>query len=102
MRRRALLAAVASASIIVSGLIAAPAATAADTVTASQLPALLTGRAEDTAHDYVRDRFEHWIDADANGCNTRYEVLISESTTPVAVARTARTPAAPGCRRTMA
>ena len=28
---------------------------------------------------YDRDLFQHWIDADSNGCNTRREVLILES-----------------------
>ena len=28
---------------------------------------------------YNRDLFEHWIDADGNGCNTREEVLIRDS-----------------------
>jgi hypothetical protein len=34
---------------------------------------------------YDRDLFEHWTDADADDCNTRKEVLIAESLTPVSV-----------------
>jgi hypothetical protein len=30
---------------------------------------------------YDRDLFNHWIDTDSDGCNTRYEVLITEATT---------------------
>jgi hypothetical protein len=30
---------------------------------------------------YQRELFEHWVDADRDGCNTREEVLISESRT---------------------
>lgn len=31
---------------------------------------------------YDRDLFNHWIDADDDGCNTRYEVLIEEADDP--------------------
>jgi hypothetical protein len=34
---------------------------------------------------YNRDLFPHWIDADSDGCNTRYEILIAEATTPPSV-----------------
>jgi hypothetical protein len=34
---------------------------------------------------YDRDLFPHWIDADGDRCNTRYEVLIDEATTAPAV-----------------
>ena len=35
--------------------------------------------AEDQIGGYSRNLFKHWIDADKDGCNTRYEVLISEA-----------------------
>jgi hypothetical protein len=34
---------------------------------------------------YDRDLFTHWIDASGNGCDTRREVLIRDSLTPVTV-----------------
>jgi hypothetical protein len=32
---------------------------------------------------YSRDKFKHWVDADGDGCSTRYEVLDIESETAV-------------------
>jgi len=71
-------------AVVASGLLIATPASA-DTVTAADLPTLLRSAAETTTPAYNRDRFEHWIDADADGCNTRYEVLIEESLTAVTV-----------------
>ncbi|GAA3910075.1 cell wall-binding repeat-containing protein [Microbacterium invictum] len=78
---RARLSMVAGLSLIISGLVVGAPATAA-TTTAADLPALLRVAAETTSPTYERAKFEHWIDADRDGCNTRYEVLIEESTTP--------------------
>ena len=84
-RRLVALAMVAAASVSLSVILAAPPVAASTATTASELPALLAQAAETTSPAYDRDRFEHWIDADSDGCNTRYEVLIDESTTPVTV-----------------
>ncbi len=35
--------------------------------------------AADQIGGYSRNLFKHWIDADKDGCNTRYEVLIAEA-----------------------
>jgi putative cell wall-binding protein len=81
--KRALIAVSTTAALILSPLAAQPAYSAA--LTAADLPQLLHVQEPDSAHRYDRAAFEHWIDADRDGCNTRYEVLIDESTTPVTV-----------------
>lgn len=84
MSNRARLAILVGASLTLSTLVAVTPATAAATI-AADLPGLLRQAPETSTPAYNRDRFEHWIDADGDGCNTRYEVLIEESTTPVTV-----------------
>ena len=40
---------------------------------------------QEISSGYDRDLFKHWSDADGDGCNARYEVLIEESLTPVTI-----------------
>lgn len=42
--------------------------------------------AAEVSTGYDRNLYKHWVDADKDGCDTRREVLIAESTTPLAVA----------------
>lgn len=74
----------AAITLILTMGIATPPAHAA-VITASSLPGLLRIDVETTTPAYDRAKFKHWIDADGNGCDTRREVLISESLTPVGV-----------------
>ncbi|MFE4196504.1 S-layer homology domain-containing protein [Paenarthrobacter sp. NPDC056912] len=57
-------------------------ATASDTASVSTLFSSLTV-APETNSGYNRDLFQHWVDADHDGCDTRSEVLQQESLTPV-------------------
>jgi hypothetical protein len=38
--------------------------------------------ADEIRDGYERTKFKHWVDEDADGCNTRAEVLLDEATTP--------------------
>ncbi len=80
----ALSAAVVAASFV--GL--APSASAAE-VRLSQLLADVPAGPETSANTYDRGSFRYGIDADGDGCDTRGEVLIAESTVPATVG--------PGC-----
>jgi hypothetical protein len=61
----------------------APAAQAAETYSAPFLTAIADlPVAPEVRTGYDRDLFQHWIDADGDGCNTRYEVLIAEADDP--------------------
>lgn len=68
-----------------------PAATA-QTATATELLSYLSVAPESNGSSYSRSLFRHWSDADRNGCNTREEVLLLESSIPITPGR--------GCRIT--
>ena len=62
--------------------------TKVSTPTTATLLMTLVGNLEveqEVGSGYDRDLFKHWTDADGDGCNARYEVLIEESLTPVTV-----------------
>jgi hypothetical protein len=68
-------------------VVSVPGPAIADT-TVKGSPLRLLGRLVTQAErgaGYRRDLFRHWIDADGDGCDTRREVLIAESTAPLVV-----------------
>lgn len=81
-KSRALAAGALAAALIGGLLLPATAAVADDGIAARDVVGLLETAPAASEPAYERARFEHWIDADGNGCNTRYEVLIRDSLTP--------------------
>ncbi|WP_326811661.1 HNH endonuclease family protein [Streptomyces scopuliridis] len=76
-----------AATILALPLTAAPAGAAADAAPATGAPMTLADGisllpvAAESREGYQRTSFKHWVDNDRDGCNTRSEVLISESRT---------------------
>jgi hypothetical protein len=68
------------------GLLAVPSVASAETYSAplseavGDLPV-----ASEVRTGYARTKFKHWVDADGDGCSTRFEVLIAEADDPVTV-----------------
>ena len=65
--------------LIAAGLQAAPAGAATKASSRYMLRHLVTGYEHPKGYD--RDLFNHWVDKDGDGCDTRDEVLIKEATT---------------------
>jgi hypothetical protein len=76
--------AVASTAVVAATLLSPVAASAA--ANAQYSAPLRTAVADldvttESRTGYQREKFPHWIDADHDQCNTRYEILIAEATT---------------------
>jgi subtilisin-like proprotein convertase family protein len=81
MRTRAVTAAVAVLGAVAGGLILAAPARAATVSKPLRTMIADLPVATEVRTGYDRDLFPLWVDADGDGCNARYEVLIAESVT---------------------
>ena len=67
-----------------------------DTSAAASLPQLVIATVPGNIPAYHRDAWRHWIDEDGDCLNTRHEVLVDESLSPVMFTRSSRCSVATG------
>ncbi|MEV0584501.1 HNH endonuclease family protein [Nonomuraea sp. NPDC050310] len=84
MHRTALTTALLAAALLATTLAPASASSRAEGPLLSEAVATLPVAVE-VREGYVRTSFKHWVDADRDGCSTRYEVLLDEAVVAPAV-----------------